>query len=76
MSVGDPSTWSVLPSSFRYWKILISLLALIVYSDLINISTCFVVKKRLELKSKFEGHIQAIVEYASTIDDFDELVDP
>jgi len=41
-----------------------------------NISTCFVVKKRLELESKFEGCIQATVEYVSTIDDFDELVDP
>ena len=57
-------------------KILLSLLALIFYFDLMNISTCFVVKKRLELETKFEGCIQATVEYVSTIDDFDELVDP
>lgn len=44
--------------------------------DLVNISICFVVKKRPELTRKFEGHVRAAVEYASTIDDFDQLVDP
>ena len=39
-------------------------------------STCFVIKERPELKSKFRGHVQAIIEYASTIKDFDKLVDP
>ena len=29
-----------------------------------------------ELKSKFEEHVQEAVKYASTIEDFDELVDP
>ena len=36
----------------------------------------FVVKERLELESKFEERIQEAVKYASTIEDFDELVDP
>ena len=37
---------------------------------------CFTVKDRLELDSRFEEHVCAIVEYVSTINDFDDLVDP
>lgn len=37
---------------------------------------CFVVKERLELESKFEERVQEAIRYTSTIDDFDELVDP
>ena len=33
-------------------------------------------KKCLKLKSKFEKCVQEAVKYASTIEDFDELVDP
>lgn len=35
----------------------------------------FAVKKHPKLKSKYEGCVQAAIEYASTIEDFDELVD-
>ena len=37
---------------------------------------CFTVKDRLELDSRFEERVCAIVEYVSTINDFDDLVDP
>ena len=36
----------------------------------------FIVKDRPELESRFEERVRATVKYASTIDDFDELVDP
>mgnify|MGYP006992919044 CR=1 FL=1 len=36
----------------------------------------FTVRDRPELESKFEERVRAAVEYASTIDDFDDLVDP
>ncbi|KAK9990529.1 hypothetical protein SO802_025514 [Lithocarpus litseifolius] len=50
-----------LPSSFRYWK-----------------STYFFmsVKNRLELESRFMERVHVAIEYASTIEDFDDLVDP
>lgn len=35
----------------------------------------FAVKKHPKLKSKYEGRVQAAIEYASAIEDFDELVD-
>jgi len=37
---------------------------------------CFIVKDCPELESRFEERIWVAVRYASTIDDFDELVDP
>ena len=40
------------------------------------VSTCFAVKERPKLESKFRVHVQAVIEYTSTIEDFDELVDP
>ena len=36
----------------------------------------FVVKERPELESRFDEQVQAAVEYARTIDDFNELIDP
>ena len=36
----------------------------------------FVVKERPKLESKFDERVQAAVEYARTIEDFDELIDP
>ena len=33
-------------------------------------------KERLELEGKFEEQVQEAIKYASTIEDFDELVDP
>ena len=36
----------------------------------------FIVKDRPELESRFEERVRATVKYVSTIDDFDELVDP
>ena len=49
---------------------------MIVYADLEHIFLCFAIKERPELESQFEGCIQEAVKYMSTIDDFDELVDP
>ena len=55
-------------------------LLFIVLSVLIIILTlhhfCFVVKKRHELEDKFEERVLEAVKYASTIEDFYELVDP
>ena len=36
----------------------------------------FTVRDRPELESRFEERVRATVMYASTIDDFDDLVDP
>lgn len=33
-------------------------------------------KKRPTLKSRYKGRVQAATEYAKTIEDFDDLVDP
>ena len=43
-----------------------------------NLSVCCVctVKKRLKLKNRYKRHVEAATEYAKTIDDFDNLVDP
>ena len=77
MSVGDPSTWCILPRIFFF---LVYLFILIVLSDLclfyFILFYCFIVKDRLELDSRFEERVCAIVEYVSTINDFDDLVDP
>ena len=36
----------------------------------------FVVKERPELESEFDKQVQAAIEYARTIEDFNELIDP
>ena len=36
----------------------------------------FVVKQHLELESRFDERVQAAAEYARTIEDFNELIDP
>ena len=36
----------------------------------------FVVKKRPELESEFDERVQAAIQYARTIEDFNELIDP
>ena len=36
----------------------------------------YVVKKCPKLKSRYRSRIEAAIEYAKTIDDFDDLVDP
>ena len=36
----------------------------------------FIVRDHPEVESRFEECVHAAVEYASTIDDFDDLVDP
>ena len=33
-------------------------------------------KERLELESKFDERVQAAIEYARTIEDFNELINP
>ena len=37
---------------------------------------CFIVRDHPKLESRFEERVWAAVEYVSTIDDFDDLVDP
>jgi len=37
---------------------------------------CFAVKEHPKLEDKFEEQVQETIKYASTIEDFDELVDP
>ena len=37
---------------------------------------CFAAKEHPKLETRFEGRIQEAIKYASSIDDFDELVDP
>ena len=37
---------------------------------------CLVVKECLELEEKFKERVQKAIKYVSTLDDFDELVDP
>ena len=51
------------------------LVVLIVLLTLCNFSYS-VVKEHPELESQFEERIQEAIKYVSTIDDFDELVDP
>ena len=43
-----------------------------------NLSICCVctVKKHLKLKNRYKRHVEVATEYAKTIDDFDDLVDP
>ena len=36
----------------------------------------FTVKDCLELESRFEERVRVVIEYTSTINDFDDLVDP
>ena len=36
----------------------------------------FTVKERPNLESRFDERVQAVVEYARTIEDFNELIDP
>ena len=36
----------------------------------------FAIKESFELKSRYKERVQVATEYAKTIDDFDELVDP
>ena len=59
---------------FSFWFIFLlesSLLTLYVF-----LCFYFIVKDHPKLESRFKEHIRAAVEYASTIDNFDDLVDP
>ena len=38
--------------------------------------TCLAVSDRLALEERYQGRVQATLEFAFTIDDFDNLVDP
>lgn len=70
---GRPLNLVHLPCIFFFFFGL--LFTLIVPSNLVCFFY-FIVKDRPELESRFEERIQAVVHYASTIDDFDNLVDP
>ena len=60
--------------SFFNYFFFIRLFAWTVHPDLVPFF--FLVKDHLELESRFAEHVRAVIEYASTIDDFDDLVDP
>ena len=50
---------------------------LIIPSDLVCVFFFyFIIRDRPELESRFEEHVRAVVKYVSTIDNFDDLVDP
>ena len=80
--------WGDVPRLLRRWEtprlgafvFAFMFLLFSVFSVLIVLLTlcnfCFIVKERLELKDKFEERVLEAVKYASTIKDFDELVDP
>ena len=72
---GSPSTWCVCLAfffSFSFGFLLeSSILILCVF-----LCFHFTVRDHLELESRFAERVCAAVEYASTIDDFDDLVDP
>ena len=57
-----------------------SFLTLLLFPTLIiaNLFVCCIceVNKHLKLKSRYKRRIEVAIEYAKTIDDFDDLVDP
>ena len=63
---------SVFASMFLLFSVLVVLIVLL---TLCNFSYS-VVKELPELESQFEERIQEAIKYVSTIDDFDELVNP
>jgi len=44
--------------------------------SLLNFWAPCAVKRRPNLKSKYKQHVEVAIEYAKSIDDFDDLVDP
>ena len=49
---------------------------LCVWSSLTTLFILFAVKKRPKLKSKYRGRVQKAIEYARTIESWDDLLDP
>jgi len=72
MSVGDPSTWCV---CFVFVSLVCFSFGSSILTLCIFLCSYFTVKDHLELEGRFEERVRAAVEYASTIDDFDDLVD-
>jgi len=35
-----------------------------------------VIKRHFKLKSRYKQHVEAVIKYAKSIDDFNDLVDP
>ena len=72
--MGDPSTWCIcLAFFFSFWFIFLlgsSLLTLCVFFF------CVIVRDHPKLESRFEERVWTAVEYVSTIDNFDDIVDP
>ena len=71
---GRPLNFVRLPCIFFLWLVFsfeLSILTLYAF-----LCSYFTVKDRPELEGRFEEHVRAAIEYASTIDDFDDLVDP
>ena len=73
-----PNSWRIVISCMVIWTIISDGDDWETFSDLVCFSLFFyfTVRDRPELESKFEERVRAAVEYASTIDDFDDLVDP
>ena len=72
--MGDPFAWCVcssrdVPLSFFFFSFILAIIL-----DLCVLQS--VVKERPELESGFDERVQVAVEYARTIEDFNELIDP
>ena len=71
--MGDPSTWCD-----AFYKMFFFFFIFFLFDLVVLLTLCifrFVVKEHPELKSRFERRVQEAIKYASTIEDFDELVD-
>ena len=75
--MGDPCTWCVCFAVFSFLAFsFVFLLGLSVLTLCFYFLFFFTVKDCPELESRFAERVCVAIEYASTIDDFDDLVDP
>ena len=72
--MGDPVAWCVCSSRDAPFSFSFFFFNPGHYSDLCVLP--FTVKEHPDLESKFDERVQAVVKYARTIEDFNELIDP
>ena len=72
--MGDPVAWCVCSSRDAPFSFSLFLFNPGHYSD--PCVLLFTVKERPDLDNKFDGRVQAAVQYAATIEDFNELINP
>ena len=78
--------WGDLPRLLHWWRtsslgasfFLSTLYSLyiLIHSVVANFSIPYAVKRRPKLKSRYKHCVEATIEYAKSIDDFDDLGDP